>query len=206
MADMIRLSHTIASTKVLGPGNRYVVWMQGCRKNCQGCIHPAGRREDGGYLMPLSALLDDIKAQTGIQGITISGGEPFMQFAALEELVLQIKAGSGYDIMLYSGYKLQELINWLGAKRAESFFSHIDIFIDGEYIDERNHGELYRGSDNQKIYFFTERYTAYQHQIYHTKNRDLEFTIGRDGQVVMTGIPPKDFYREFIERIGDVTK
>lgn len=204
MTDMIRLSHTIASTKVLGPGNRYVVWMQGCQKNCPGCINPEGKRETGGFLLPVDDLLDDIKLQPGIQGVTISGGEPFLQFSALEKLVLQIKSDMGYDIMLYSGYKLQELIKQLGVKRAESFFRHIDIFIDGEYMDERNHGELYRGSDNQNIYFFTDRYAAFRDQIRHAKNRDLEFTVGSDGQVAFTGIPPKDFYKEFIERIGEV--
>lgn len=206
MTDFIRLSHTTASTKVLGPGNRYAIWMQGCQKNCRRCINPAGKKVDGGFLIPIAMLLENIKEQSDIQGVTISGGEPFLQFEALEKLVSKIKSGLGYDIMLYSGYRLPELISWLGEKQAESFFSKIDIFIDGEYIDERDHGELYRGSDNQNIYFFTDKYAAFQERIYHAKNRDVEFAIERDGQIVLIGIPPKGFYEEFLERIGRMTE
>ncbi len=200
----IRLNHKLASTKVLGPGNRYVIWTQGCLKRCRNCINPAGQSLEGGYLVSINSLMEEIRAQTGINGVTISGGEPFLQFDGLRELVHQIKSAADYDVMLYSGYRLQEIIDKIGKAQAEEFFADVDIFIDGSYRDELNYGSLYRGSDNQQIYFFTDKYKSFEEEIVHTKNRDIEFDIDKDGQIVMVGIPPQNFYQEFINRIGEV--
>ncbi len=204
MNSRIRICHTSALSKVLGPGNRYVIWMQGCLKKCRNCINPAGQKIDGGYVVSVKSIVDDIRAQTELQGVTISGGEPFLQFDALKELVFMIKSVTGCDIMLYSGYCLQEIIDRLGEKQANSFFSQIDIFIDGEYVDDLDNGSLYRGSDNQQIYFFTEKYVSLRDNIYSAKCRDLEFELTKEGQVFMIGVPPRNFYREFIKRIGEI--
>lgn len=204
MNRRIRISHTVPFTKVLGPGNRYAVWTQGCLKKCRNCINPAGQKMDGGYEVTVKDIADDIIAQTGLQGVTISGGEPFLQFDALKELVSVVRSETDCDIMLYSGYRLQEIIDRLGEKQAYSFFSQIDIFIDGEYVDELDYGSIYRGSDNQQVYFFTGRYAALRDQICSAKCRDLEFELTKEGQVFMIGVPPKNFYQNFIKRIGDI--
>lgn len=204
MDGIIRVSHYCASTNVLGPGTRFALWLQGCEKRCPKCINPEGRDLGGGYLMPIGELITKIKAQEGINGITISGGEPFLQFDMLELLVQSISRETGLDIMLYSGYELREIIMMLGNGRAKEFFSHIDIFVDGAYIDVLNTGSIYRGSDNQKFYFFTDKYAAFSEKFYSTRGRDIEFELGRENDVVMIGIPPKDFYGEFVNRIGEI--
>lgn len=202
----IRISHYITQTKVLGPGNRFAVWMQGCEKKCKNCIFPDGQKLNGGFFITIGELMEHIKAQPDINGITISGGEPFLQFDALEYLVREIKKEKKYDIMLYSGYTLHEIVDRIGQQKADCFFKNIDILIDGEYIDSQNCGSIYRGSENQKIYFFTEKYLSLKDKFYQTKNRDIEFDFGKNHEIIMVGIPPKNFYHEFIANIEEESK
>ncbi len=198
-SENIRISHYVCETEVLGPGRRFAVWFQGCNKRCEGCINPEGRQPDGGEWVAVDELLAKIGQQKGLQGITISGGEPFLQYAGLKRLIEGVKAETKLDIMLYSGYTLKELQDRYGSGLT-ALLRQVDIFIDGEYRREEDHGTIYRGSDNQNIYFFTERYASFRQQIYGTKNRDIEFLA--DGEAVyLVGVPPKDFYPELIKKI-----
>ena len=89
---MLYLNHEEEKTKVLGPGVRYVVWVQGCKRRCPGCINPLGQPlSENGYWKSVAALEQDILHVEGLTGITISGGEPFLQAEALAKLVKLIK-------------------------------------------------------------------------------------------------------------------
>lgn len=204
MSSAVRISHYINSTEVLGPGKRFVIWFQGCRKRCHNCINPDGQAEQGGKLVSVESLFSEIVKTEEIQGITISGGEPFLQFEPLRELIEKICRDTRLDVMLYSGYTLEELKQQLGDTILNDFLQKIDIFIDGEYIEQLDKGSMYRGSDNQKIYFFTEKYRPFAKQIYEAKNREIEFDVRTDEEIYMIGIPPKNFYNEFIQKIGEV--
>ncbi len=198
-SENIRISHYVYETAVLGPGRRFAVWFQGCKKRCEGCINPQGQQLDGGQLVAVEELLAKIGRQKGLQGITISGGEPFLQYDGLKRLIEGVRRETQLDIMLYSGYSLQELQDRHGSGLA-ALLRQVDIFIDGEYRKEEDNGTIYRGSDNQNIYFFTERFAAFREEIYGTRNRDIEFLA--DGEeVYMVGVPPKDFYPELIKKI-----
>lgn len=199
--SLLRISHYERETEFLGPGKRFVIWFQGCNKRCKGCINPEGRNIDGGYSIDVNEMLSLIIKTPSIQGVTISGGEPFLQFSALYELVYLVKANLNLDIMLFSGYKFEDIKEEYSEVIIKDFFSKIDIFIDGEYIEELNDDQMYRGSSNQNIYFFTNKYIEYKNDILNAKNRNVEFTIDEDTNVFMVGIPPKDFYNEFISNI-----
>ena len=196
----MRIGHE-SVTKVLGPGERYVIWVQGCDKRCKGCINPQGQRKDGGYESSTDELLARIRSHKEISGVTISGGEPMLQFNELCELVKRIKSETELDVMLYSGYRYEELCAKYG-EAAEAFFKLVDIFIDGEYIAEENHGSKYRGSDNQRLYFFTDKYREYAQEIQTSHKRDFSFEIDKEGEVYFVGIPPLGFYEEFLKRLG----
>lgn len=197
-ADEIRLSHTTKSTDVLGPGRRFVLWVQGCQKRCYKCINPEGQDRNGGYIVSVKSLFDDICGQKGIQGVTISGGEPFLQFPSIFKLVMLIREYTNLDIMLYSGYTYQEICSRFPEPLIRSFFEQIDIFVDGQYFDELNDDQMYRGSSNQRFYFFTDKYKAFQEQIEGKKNRRIEFELTEESEVFLVGIPPKNFYGKFI--------
>lgn len=201
--NSIRINHYTESTTVLGPGNRFVVWTQGCKKRCKNCINPDGQSLSGGKVIKVNDLVALIAKQKELQGVTISGGEPFLQFPALFELVVKVKSSLGLDIMLYSGYTLDEINAMLPEKLCKTFFEFIDIFVDGEYVDALNDNQLFRGSSNQNIYFFTSKYKTFAEKILLSREREFEFTVNADSETFMVGIPPKDFYGEFLKLIEE---
>lgn len=88
----IRLYMAHPRTQALGPFLRYAIWVQGCNKCCPGCISPDARPLDGGYAVEVEKLVHDILSQPDIEGITISGGEPFLQQVALCELIDAVRS------------------------------------------------------------------------------------------------------------------
>lgn len=200
-SDRIQMSHMIKKTDVLGPGKRFVLWVQGCKKRCKNCINPEGQALEGGQFISVEEIFDIICEQREIQGITISGGEPFLQFPAIFKLVMLVKEYTNLDIMLFSGYTYEEIKCQYSEKMLDLFFDKIDIFVDGEYIDSLNNNQMFRGSENQNIYFFTEKYRAFKDQIICAKNRNIEFQVERDSDIFLVGIPPKNFYKELINSV-----
>ena len=70
----------------LGPGTRFVVWTQGCPRSCPGCMTAASQQMNGGFFADTKQLAEEI-LQSGRHGLTISGGEPFLQAKALADLI-----------------------------------------------------------------------------------------------------------------------
>jgi anaerobic ribonucleoside-triphosphate reductase activating protein len=190
-----------AITNTLGPGTRYAIWTQGCKRRCPGCINPEGWEMNGGYEISVDEVFKKIRKVTDLTGITISGGEPLLQLKEVWQLIKRIREETELDVMLYSGYRLEELKTKYGDEIFE-FFKLTDIFVDGEYIRELNNNSQYRGSDNQHIYFFSTKYAKYAREIYTSKERKFSFEISDEGDVYFVGIPPTGFYEEFMKRIG----
>ena len=197
---MLYLSHRERRTKVLGPGERYVIWTQGCKKNCRNCINPAGRvLGSNGYQIGVDELTREIEETPSLTGITISGGEPFLQADALLRLIRRLRAETTLDVMMYSGYTLAELRSWQNAS-VDEILSSIDLLIDGEYVEELNTNKIWRGSDNQKIHFLSKKYLPFKAKIESVHNRSIEF-VCRDDELFLIGIPAKGFQSDFIKNI-----
>lgn len=139
---------------VLGPGNRLGIWVAGCNRKCFGCMSPELQTKEGCKNATVSEVIDMLKKITGpIDGVTISGGEPFLYSEELKDIIEYINKHISNDIIVYTGYTLQEL------KEQESVFidnilSNISVLIDGEYKDSMNDGVGLRGSSNQEIHIF----------------------------------------------------
>ena len=202
---MLYVGHYLPMTEVLGPGKRFALWLQGCERRCPGCINPAGwSLTTGGTMYSVEHLADIIcDAAPALTGITISGGEPMLQHEPLGRLLDLLAERTALDVILYTGYTLEEVYTLLSGQ-ADTFLNKIDILIDGSYIEQENHNEMLRGSANQKMYFFTEKYRRFAQQLETAKNRSIEFHGLSDGEMWMAGIPPKDFeetlYRTLSER------
>lgn len=189
---MLYINHIEKETKVLGPGKRYVIWVQGCKKHCPGCINPAGRSiNTNGTYVDVSEIFTDIQEVAGLTGVTISGGEPFLQAEELVELVKLLRKETTLDIMMYSGYTIDELLSWNNL-HVKYLLENIDILIDGEYIEGLNNNKMYRGSDNQRIIFLSPKYARFRTLMETTKSRPVEFVV-RDKEVFIVGIPEKGF-------------
>lgn len=138
---------------VLGPGRRIGIWLQGCSIRCQGCVSRDTWPADPARAMAVPALLAWCKrvGADGLDGVTISGGEPFDQPAALQALLLGLRrwreeAGGNWDILCYSGHPLKTL-----QKKQAPLLALLDAVIPEPYIDGRPLGGLWRGSDNQTL-------------------------------------------------------
>lgn len=182
------LSHWLYPVTVLGPGNRLCLWMRGCMRSCPGCISPE-LRSRGRKEIPageLTLLLNRILETEELDGVTISGGEPFEQ----EEELFQLCSGlRSEDILVYSGFTKQELFRRFPEKLERS---GIGVLITGPYLDALNDGRPLIGSSNQEIICIRgelrQRYEAYLSGA----ERKLQYFADESGDVFFAGIPPRD--------------
>lgn len=160
--ESIRIGWFVKNTTCLGPGNRFALWLQGCERACKGCIAQEMQSLEAGRIEKIKDLAAFIKS-CDADGITISGGEPFYQADRLYKLlsdILSFKPDTG--VIIYTGYKIEELIS-SGEKYIKEVLAHYtDILIDGEYIEELDDDKGLRGSSNQKAHFLTEKYRQYE--------------------------------------------
>lgn len=185
-------------TRVLGPGERSVVWFHGCSRNCPGCVAAEMNRSNDYEMISSSELAGRVCAVEGIDGLTLSGGEPFDQdVSSMIDLLDAVRQRMNLNIMAYTGYCLAEL---RCDRERSRILPLIDILIDGPYVESEDHGELWRGSANQKVHFLSERGAALKELFDGKFGRKLEFAFGQGLQFSFTGVPPRGF-RENLQRI-----
>lgn len=148
----IRLAGVIRESIVDGPGIRLTVFTQGCPHHCEGCHNPQTHDFDGGYISDTDNILKAIKQNPMLQGVTFSGGEPFMQCLPLTELAKECH-NLGLNVMVYTGYTFEQLINNFEKNpQWKELLENIDILVDGPFImAERSLMLHFRGSKNQRI-------------------------------------------------------
>ncbi len=142
------------AVRTLGPGVRYALWVQGCPRRCPGCVAPEAQALDGGTELETGALAWEILL-SGVEGLTISGGEPFLQAEALAELIRTVRRKRDLGVIVYTGYRYEEL---LADPAARALLEETDLLIDGPYVKELDDGKSLRGSSNQRVIPLTERY------------------------------------------------
>ena len=148
----LRLAGIVRESVVDGPGIRFVIFTQGCPHHCPGCHNPETHDPAGGYTADSETIFNDI-VQTGlIRGVTLSGGEPFRQAAALAPLAARIRE-RGLDIVAYSGFRYEELLELAKVQPAVGqLLRLVNLLVDGPYRqDERDLRLAFRGSRNQRL-------------------------------------------------------
>ena len=178
----------------LGPGTRAVVWLQGCCFRCPGCVAKETLPFRGGSPTPIDVLADELVSLHGIQGITFSGGEPFMQARALTALIDRIRPRRDLSFMSYTGFTLDELRR-KGEPDQLNLLSRLDLLIDGRYRREQHVTLRWRGSANQKVHFLSDRYVHLRSTVDQTVVT-IDINIGADGRFGWVGIPPEGFRRQ----------
>ena len=144
-----RLYGTVNDSIVDGPGLRYVIFTQGCLHHCPGCHNPDSHAIDGGYIEDTEQCLLEIDQNPLLDGVTLSGGEPFLQATALIHFVQKVKKRH-LHVMIYSGYTFEEILE-LGDEE-KKLLSLCDTLVDGKFILSLKSMELlYKGSSNQRI-------------------------------------------------------
>lgn len=145
----LRIAGTINDSIVDGPGIRYTIFTQGCPHHCEGCHNQHTHDFEGGNIVDTAELLNKIKGNPLLDGVTFSGGEPFCQAKVLAELGKEIKK-LGLNILTYTGYEFEELLtNDNNAWR--ELLEVTDYLIDGRFIlAEKDWSMKFRGSSNQR--------------------------------------------------------
>lgn len=163
-----------------GPGRRAVLWLQGCTLGCPGCFNPATHPFTT-ERTPVRRIADRIAAVSGIEGLTISGGEPLQQRRGLDALLRIVRAESELSIILFTGYALDEL-----TPAQRDVVRLVDVVVAGRYDHAQRVASGLRGSANKTVHLVTGRYTAADIDAVPL----AEVVIDADGDLVLSGIQP----------------
>lgn len=150
----IRLSSDITFDSIVdGPGLRMVIWTQGCIHGCVGCHNAQTHNLYGGYEIDIDIIINYIKTLKLQRGITLSGGEPFLQQEPLQRIARQAKKYN-LDVWAYTGYTFEKLIDKDNPSYLKNLklLNEIDVLVDGKFIESKKDISLrFRGSSNQRI-------------------------------------------------------
>ena len=178
---------------VLGPGRRIGLWVQGCTIHCPGCVSRDTWPRDPSKAIAVGDLLAWCRKVTNgaLDGVTLSGGEPFEQPQALRALLDGLiawrrEAHLDFDILSYSGMPYRKL-----EKEHSELLARLDAIIPEPYVDTLPQGSVWRGSSNQPLVPLSARgrarYAAHLDAPADASKR-MQATV-EAGRVWMIGIP-----------------
>ncbi|MGK0357812.1 MAG: anaerobic ribonucleoside-triphosphate reductase activating protein [Bradymonadia bacterium] len=149
----------VADTEAEGPGRRYAIWVQGCPLRCKGCCNPELLAFRGGDQSAPADLLARILATPDVEGISLLGGEPTSQAAALAEVCEGVRA-AGLTVMLYTGFFLEDL-RARDDSTIDRLLAACDLAVDGPYEREApDNTRRWIGSTNQGMRHLTDAYAV----------------------------------------------
>lgn len=141
-------------TMVDGPGVRCAIYLSGCKFLCPGCYNVVAQNFH--YGSPYTQALEDQiiadLSQPYVQGLTLLGGEPFLNTAVALQLTQRVRAefGTTKDIWSWTGYTWEELMKETPDKQA--LLQALDVLVDGRFVQALMDLTLrFRGSSNQKM-------------------------------------------------------
>ena len=174
--ELLNLHRIVDVTAAEGPGLRCAVWTQGCSVRCPGCFNPQTWTSRGGFRLPWQDLVSRVLGVSGIEGVTLLGGEPFDQAEPLGLFASAVRA-AGLSVMTFTGHVLEDLA-------PSKLLDSTDLLVDGPFLaDQPEPARPWVGSSNQRVHFLTGRYYE---SIFATPNR-LELRIAPDGEVELNG-------------------
>ena len=145
----IRIFGIAEDSIVDGPGLRLAVFTQGCPHHCPGCHNPDSHDPEGGRMGTTEEILEMLDDNPLLDGITLSGGEPFLQPEPCR-LLAEATHERGLNVWCYTGYTYEALLGSGPAHRA--LLDAVDVLVDGPFVLEKRSLELkFRGSSNQRL-------------------------------------------------------
>lgn len=179
-------------SKVNGPGNRFVLWTQGCSKGCSECFNPETWSTNIYKELSPTQIFELIK-NFEVDGVTISGGDPLEQEDELLELLMLLSTMRlRKGVILFSGFTRAEISsNFI----REQCLKYIDVLIDGRYEKNLKIDFSLRGSSNQEFYSFSDKISSDELSF------DQEIEISSlEGDIMMTGFP--NISRKILKELG----
>lgn len=187
----LRIHRYLPLTAVEGPGKRFCLWVQGCPIRCKGCGVPWTWNENGGELISIEQLFEEIrisKEMNQIEGVTFLGGEPFEQAEALACLGKMVK-NIDLSIMTFSGYTYENLLKDMKDRKGwQELLNVTDLLVDGPFEQENlDLSRPWMGSSNQQYRFLTDRYKYLENNMDDIKNK-IEIRIEDNGKILINGM------------------
>lgn len=146
----LRISRIAAPITVLGPGRRVVVWVQGCTLACPGCASVDTWSGSGGRPMSVEDVTGEVLRLVGeydLDGVTISGGEPFQQAEPVADVLAAVRAARpDLDTTVFTGYDAA-----VARRRNVRLARLVDILVAGRYDRNQPSDRPMLASANQKI-------------------------------------------------------
>jgi len=198
--DAVNVAYVVDRCRVLGPGERFAVWVQGCPLLCPGCHNPQFLPFQDATWRGIDELAQQIAAVKGIEGVTYVGGEPFAQAKALAALSRRVRE-SGLSVMAYSGFTLEQLQSSILPSTTE-LLGEIDLLLDGPYRAEEPTSKPWRGSANQRLVAVSPKFQDVVELWNRPTGQEFEVRFLGDGQIEFLGIPPSNTRNLEHDRIG----
>ena len=183
--------HAYKISRVNGPGKRFTLWTQGCSKGCVNCFNPETWNNKNNIVLSTSEIFEMIK-DFELEGVTITGGDPFEQEEELLELLILISSLSlSKGVIVFTGFTYDEIRE---NKIREKCCDYIDVLIDGRYEDNNRVTDCFKGSSNQNIIYFSSKIKEEELIM----DQEVEVSLS-DGIISVTGFPSidKKFLMEF---------
>jgi anaerobic ribonucleoside-triphosphate reductase activating protein len=190
----VRLGSLIDATEAEGPGMRFVIWTQGCSLGCADCCNPHLWSASGGEEWSQDALWDRLadarSRHPDLEGLTLVGGEPFEQDAALAAFCRRVRE-AGLTVMAFSGYTRAELEG-----RGSQLLGEVDLLVDGRYeLDRYTTSVRWIGSTNQTLHFLSSAYAPDDSRF--REPNHAEVRLDHRGVVQVVGFPFPRVREEF---------
>lgn len=201
----IEISRLHYPVTVLGPGRRVGIWFQGCSIGCKGCVSKDTWPSDSTRSIDLSELFEWCRemAMKGLDGITISGGEPFDQSSELLSLLVMLnewreKSKLDFDVLCYSGYTLKYLL-----ETHPEIIRMLDALIPEPFNHRVMPGLKWRGSANQSLVPLTDRAKRiYSDWVNAKALPEMQIAVSKN-ILWLIGIPPPGGLEKFTSACAD---
>jgi anaerobic ribonucleoside-triphosphate reductase activating protein len=146
----LRIAGFAEESVVDGPGLRFVIFVQGCLRGCPGCHNPQTHDPQGGTEIRMDEILAMIDSHPLLDGVTLSGGEPFLQAKPLVELAEACR-NRNLSVVVYTGFSYDEILKCPDNQDWQDLLKQTDILIDGPFEQEKMTTEIpFCGSSNQR--------------------------------------------------------
>ncbi|WP_422738092.1 4Fe-4S single cluster domain-containing protein [Micromonospora sp. WMMD729] len=184
---VVSVARFLGSTHAEGPGERTAVWVQGCAIRCPGCFNPHMWSFRGGEQVATDDLVTRI-LDSGTAGLTLLGGEPFDQAAALSKVTRAVRSASR-SVMTFTGYTEAQLRQAIEAGRADvaALLGETDLLVAGPFLNDRiDPVRPWVGSTNQEFVVLSDRFPHLLDHLRRTPDR-VEINVDTSGQIAING-------------------
>ena len=148
----MKIAGLIQDSIVDGPGLRFVVFTQGCDIGCKGCHNPESIDTNGGTEISISEVISEMLSNPLTDGLTLSGGEPFLQGGDCSQIATAAKE-NGLTVWVFTGNLFEKLLERAKSEKdIETLLKCTDVLVDGPFIlEQRSLSLRWRGSKNQRV-------------------------------------------------------